>query len=164
MRYSHMRVSAKWHLTPANQGAFFVGEIVYNRCMENTKIGAPTKYTQALQQQADEYIYKFKEVGDVIPSRVGLCCYLGVSRRVSYEWEKLYPEFLHTLENIDAMQERTAVNRGLDGTFNAAITKLILHNHGYSEKSELSHTSPDGSMTPNPTRIELVAPVVDPKH
>jgi hypothetical protein len=72
-----------------------------------------------------------------------------VSKRVSYEWEKLYPDFLHTLENIDAMQERTAVNRGLDGTFNAAITKLILHNHGYSEKSELSHTSPDGSMTPN---------------
>ena len=129
--------------------------------MENTKIGRPTKYNEDLQAQADEYIFKYSEVGDVIPSRVGLCCYLGISKRVSYEWETIYTEFLHTLENIEAMQERTAVNRGLDGTFNAAITKLILHNHGYSEKSELAHTSPDGSMSP--TRIELVAPNMEGK-
>lgn len=113
-----------------------------------TNLGAPTKYTQDLQNQADEYIFKYSEVGDVIPSRVGLCCYLGVSKRVSYEWELIYPDFLHTLENIDAMQERTAVNRGLDGTFNAAITKLILHNHGYSDKQAIDHASTDGSLTP----------------
>jgi hypothetical protein len=111
-------------------------------------VGRPTKYSNDMQAQADEYIFKYSEVGDVIPSRVGLCCYLGISKRVSYEWETIYPEFLHTLENIDAMQERTAVNRGLDGTFNSAITKLILHNHGYSEKQAIDHTSPDGSMTP----------------
>jgi len=116
--------------------------------MENTKIGAPTKYTQDLQDQADEYIFKYSEVGDVIPSRVGLCCYLGVSKRVSYEWELIYPDFLHTLENIDAMQERTAVNRGLDNTFNAAITKLILHNHGYSDKHETDITTNGQSMRP----------------
>ena len=129
--------------------------------MEKNPVGRPTKYNEDLQVQADEYIFKYKDVGDVIPSRVGLCCYLGVSKRISYEWELLYPEFLHTLENIESMQERTAVNRGLDGTFNAAITKLILHNHGYSEKQELAHTSPDGSMSP--TRIELVAPNMEGK-
>ena len=48
-----------------------------------TNLGAPTKYTQDLQDQADEYIFKYSEVGDVIPSRVGLCCYLGISKRVS---------------------------------------------------------------------------------
>ena len=133
--------------------------MVYSNRMKQNPVGRPTKYSNDMQAQADEYIFKYSEVGDVIPSRVGLCCYLGISKRVSYEWETIYPEFLHTLENIDAMQERTAVNRGLDGTFNAAITKLILHNHGYSEKSELAHISPDGSMSP--TRIELVAPVVN---
>jgi len=46
------------------------------------------------------------------------------------------------------MQERTAVNRGLDGTFNSAITKLILHNHGYSDKQAIDHASTDGTMTP----------------
>ena len=127
---------------------------------EQNPVGRPTKYSNDMQAQADEYIFKYSEVGDVIPSRVGLCCYLGISKRVSYEWETIYPEFLHTLENIDAMQERTAVNRGLDGTFNAAITKLILHNHGYSDKQAIDHASKDGSMTP--TKIERT--VVDPKN
>ena len=126
-------------------------------------VGAPTKYNQALQDQADEYIYKFMEVGDVIPSRVGLCCYLGVSKRISYEWETLYPDFLHTLENIEAMQERTAVNRGLDGTFNSAITKLILHNHGYSEKQAIDHTSSDESMKPV-DKVEISIVGQDPQH
>ena len=35
-----------------------------------TNLGAPTKYTQDLQDQADEYIFKYSEVGDVIPFRV----------------------------------------------------------------------------------------------
>ena len=128
-----------------------------------TKLGAPTKYTQDLQTQADEYIFKYSEVGDVIPSRVGLCCYLGVSKRVSYELEILHPDFLHTLDNIEAMQERTAVNRGLDGTFNSAITKLILHNHGYSEKQAIDHTSSDESMKPV-DKVEISIVGKDPQH
>lgn len=114
------------------------------------KIGRPTKYNDDLQAQADEYIFKYKEVGDVIPSRVGLCCYLGISKRVSYEWETIYPAFLHTLCSIEALQERTAINRGLDNTFNSAITKLILYNHGYSDKQEHNLRSDDGSMSPRP--------------
>jgi len=125
---------------------------------EQNPVGRPTKYSNDMQAQADEYIFKYSEVGDVIPSRVGLCCYLGISKRVSYEWETIYPEFLHTLENIDAMQERTAVNRGLDGTFNSAITKLILHNHGYSEKQAIDHASTDGSMTPTAIERRIVDP------
>ena len=125
---------------------------------EQNPVGRPTKYSNDMQAQADEYIFKYSEVGDVIPSRVGLCCYLGISKRVSYEWETIYPEFLHTLENIDAMQERTAVNRGLDGTFNAAITKLILHNHGYSDKQAIDHASTDGSMTPTAIERRIVDP------
>ena len=130
---------------------------------EQNPVGRPTKYSNDMQAQADEYIFKYSEVGDVIPSRVGLCCYLGISKRVSYEWETIYPEFLHTLENIDAMQERTAVNRGLDGTFNSAITKLILHNHGYSEKQAIDHTSSDESMKPV-DRVEISIVGKDPKY
>ena len=119
--------------------------------MSEKKIGRPTKYNDDLQALADEYIFKYKDVGDVIPSRVGLCCYLGISKRVSYEWETIYPAFLHTLCSIETLQERTAVNRGLDNTFNSAITKLILYNHGYSDRQDLNHSSADGSMSPKPT-------------
>jgi len=34
---------------------------------------------------------------------------------------------------------------------------------GWREKTDINHGSDDGSMTPSPTRIELVAPSVDSK-
>jgi len=37
----------------------------------------------------------------------------------------------------------------------------MMTKHGYSDKQELAHTSPDGSMSP--TRIELVAPRMEEK-
>ena len=119
-------------------------------------VGRPTKYSEKLQALADTYISKYKELGDVIPSRVGLCSFLGISKSTSFEWANIYPEFSATLDAIDVMQERVALNRGLDGTFNSTIVKLVLANHGYSDRQELAHTSPDGSMSP--TRIEIVAP------
>jgi len=111
-------------------------------------VGRPTKYSDDLQLQADEYLFKYSEVGDVIPSRVGLCCYLGISKQTSFQYEKDYPEFLATLSNIEAMQERTALNRGLDGTFNAAITKLVLSNHGYADKQGVDLTTNGKDLTP----------------
>jgi len=119
-------------------------------------VGRPTKYSEKLQALADTYISKYKELGDVIPSRVGLCSFLGISKSTSFEWANIYPEFSATLDAIDVMQEKVALNRGLDGTFNSTIVKLVLANHGYSDRQELAHTSPDGSMSP--TRIEIVAP------
>ena len=100
-----------------------------------------------MQAQADEYVMRWHE-RDAVPSRVGLCCYLGISKHTSYEWEKLYPEFSATLSNVETLQEHTAVNKGITGEFNSTITKLVLANHGYSDKQAVDHTSTDGSMTP----------------
>lgn len=111
--------------------------------------GRPTKYNADVQRQADEYVLRWSET-DAVPSRVGLCCWLGIAKQTSFTWEKEYPEFLATLQAIDALQEHTAMNKGITGVFNSTIVKLVLANHGYSEKQELAHTSPDGSMTPKP--------------
>lgn len=111
-------------------------------------VGRPSKYNDELQAKADEYVFKYSECGDVIPSRVGLCCYLGIGKVISYEWERIHPEFMNTLSNIETMQERIAVNSGLKGEFNSVITKLILANHGYSDKQAVDHTSSDGTMSP----------------
>lgn len=43
-------------------------------------------------------------------------------------------------------QERQLLNGGLTGQFNAAITKLMLANHGYGERQTIDHTSSDNSM------------------
>lgn len=103
-------------------------------------VGRPSKYNEAMQAQADDYLMGWAEHGDAIPSRVGLCCYLGIDKTTSYDWEEKHPDFSHTCKAIEAMQEREALNKGITGVFNAQITKLVLSNHGYSEKQSVDNT------------------------
>lgn len=120
---------------------------------EETKnqVGRPTLYNQELQAKADGYIFAWKDEGHVIPSRVGLCCYLGISKKTSQRWEVDYPEFSATLSNIETMQEFEAMKGGLTNAFNSTITKLVLANHGYTDKVQQDLTSSDGTMTPKET-------------
>lgn len=113
------------------------------------KVGRPTKYNAEMQAQADAYVLRWAEV-DAVPSRVGLCCWLGISKQTSFNWEKDYPQFLDTLQAVDALQEHTAMNKGITGEFNSTIVKLVLANHGYSDKVQQDNVSSDGSMTPKP--------------
>ena len=130
---------------------------------QSKQIGCPSKLTNELIAKAKEYLYGgYESVGDVIPSVAGLACYLAVSRKTVYNYGEQSEEFLHTLDGIGAMQENKLINKGLSGEFNPTITKLMMANHGYSEKQEIDHQSSDGSMTPKPTTIQLVP--VEPKN
>ena len=118
-------------------------------------VGRPSKYNPELQAEADTYVYRLEELGHVVPSRVGLCCFLGIDKTTSYEWEKIYPEFSHTLKTVETLQEHMTLNGGLTGGLNSTIVKLVLANHGYSDKQAIDHTS--GGETIKPTTIEIVA-------
>ncbi|MEQ5162241.1 DNA-packaging protein [Proteus terrae] len=129
---------------------------------QSKQVGCPSKLTNELIAKAKEYLhggYKENE-GQVIPSIAGLACYLGIARSTVYEYGKqdsdLGREFSDTLDGIMAFQEMKLINSGLVGDFNATITKLMLANHGYSEKQEVDHQSSDGSMSQKPTVIRLV--------
>ena len=122
-------------------------------------VGRPSKYNQELQSLADEYIYRYHEQEDVIPSAAGLCVWLGISRSTLHEWERAYDKFSNTLDAIKSLQEKTALNKGLTGDFNSTITKLVLANHGYSDKQQTDHTSSDGSLTPK----QITRVIVDAK-
>jgi len=104
-------------------------------------VGRPTKYNDEIQAQADDYLYRLDELGHVVPSRAGLCCYLGISKSTSYDWESLYPEFSYTLQNIEVMQEHLALNGGISNKLNSTIVKLVLANHGYTDRSAIDHTT-----------------------
>lgn len=104
-------------------------------------VGRPTLYNEAMQAKAEEYMYEWESLGDSIPSRVGLCCHLGISKQTSYDWEEIHPQFLDTCKAIEALQERTALNKGITGDFNSQITKLVLANHGYSDRQAVDHTT-----------------------
>lgn len=109
-------------------------------------VGRPSKYNEELQALADSYVFNWAEY-DVIPSRVGLCCFLGINKATSFDWDKIHPEFSATSKAIEALQERVALNKGISGEFNSQITKLVLSNHGYSDRQAIDHTSADGSMS-----------------
>lgn len=120
-----------------------------------TKMGRPSKFAESLAKAKEYLMGGYETVGDVVPSVAGLACYLGVSRKTVYEWVKESTDLSDTLEGILAMQENKLINKGLNGDFNPTITKLMLANHGYSEKQEVDHKSSDNSMSP--TKIVLVA-------
>ena len=97
----------------------------------------PTKYNKEMQAKADTYLFCYQDCGDVIPSIEGLAEYLGLSRRVLYLWKDSHDEFMHTLERIEEKQKSVTLNSGLKGDFNATIAKLVLANHGMSDKQEI---------------------------
>lgn len=120
--------------------------------------GRPTDYNEEVQAKADAYVNGgFADAGDIVPSRAGLALELGLSRNTLTNWEK-HPAFLSTLERVAHLQERISLNGGLKGDLNSTIVKLLLANHGYSDKVQQDNVSSDGSMTPGPTMIELVGP------
>ena len=125
---------------------------------EKKKIGRPSELADCLVKAKEYLLGGYETFGDVVPSVAGLACYLGKSREAMYEYARNNKDFSDTLESIKTMQENKLINKGLTGEFNATITKLMLSNHGYSEKQEIDHQSSDGSMSPKPTRIELVTP------
>lgn len=110
------------------------------------KMGRPTKYSEAIQAQADKYVAG-GHIGeqDPVPSVAGLACYLGVNKTTLYEWAEKHPDFSNTLGACKERQEKLALMGGLTNEFNASIVKLLLANHGYSDKQQLEHTGAGGA-------------------
>lgn len=125
------------------------------------KPGRPTKYCDALLEAAEAYLENYEAAGDLVPSVVGLALAIGIDKSTCYEWAKHEDKarFSDILTRVEAIQEQQLLRGGLGNEFNPAITKMMLTKHGYSDKIEQSHTSPDGSMSPpSAFIIEGVAP------
>jgi hypothetical protein len=107
-------------------------------------VGRPSELQETLVK-AKEYLFGgYEAVGEVIPSVAGLSCYTGKARHRLREYGALDDEFRATLDAISSLQESRALNKGLTGEFNSTITKLLLANHGYSDKQEIEHTGANG--------------------
>lgn len=122
-------------------------------------VGRPSKLGESLEKAKEYLLGAYETFGEVVPSIAGLACYLGIARSRVYEYKEQSEEFKDTLEAILVLQESKLINKGLLGDFNPTITKLMLANHGYSDKQEVDLSSSDGSM--RPTTIQLVTPEYD---
>jgi hypothetical protein len=104
----------------------------------------PTKYNKEMLEIAESYLTTYNsEHNHLIPSIVGLSEVLEVTAKTLYNWSDHddRKEFLHMLEKIQQRQQRILIENGLTGDFNAAITKLALTKHGYSDKVEQDVTT-----------------------
>jgi hypothetical protein len=119
-------------------------------------MGRPTVYSDEICRQAWLYLEDYAKHGHVIPSIVGLADVLKVAESTIYEWSKKHVEdFSGILPAIKGRQQMVLLNKGLDGTFNAMITKLVLGKHGYHERQETELSGKDGGAI-QISRIELV--------
>ena len=117
----------------------------------------PRLLTPELQEKAEHYLTVWEAEGDVIPSIAGLALFLGVSRDSVHVWRNEDDQFSDTLSRLLAMQERITLNKGLTGDFTAPISKLVLHNHGYSDKAESTNTLQGPGGGPIPWELQPVA-------
>lgn len=132
-----------------------------------SNVGRPCLLDEALLEKAKHYMLEgYKEIENIVPSVAGLCCYLGVSKSSVYLWaednetnknDPIRKEFSDTLEAILTKQEMLLINGGLSQAFSGTITKLMLANHGYSDKVQTDVTTNGDSINNNPTIIELIA-------
>ncbi len=88
---------------------------------------------------ANAYIDQYDEHDQVVPTAAGLAGVLNVSKATIYKWAEDITEFSDTLGNLNRKQEQILINKGITGEFNSVITKLMLHNHGYSDKAEIDN-------------------------
>jgi len=109
----------------------------YTLSMNKRPNGRPTKYSPEMQAQAEEYLETYADLGDVVPTFVGLAIHLDVATKTIYNWAtEENPNFLRIFTRVEQMQHRGLVNGGLSGGFNPAITKMMMTKHGYDEKAK----------------------------
>lgn len=116
-------------------------------------MGRPSKYNKEVLEKAKKYT---KEYESVIPSAAGLARSLGVAKSTVYKWAEENKDFSDALGAIQTEQEFVLVEKGLTKEFDSGLTKLMLHNHGHSDKQAIDHTSGGEKIT------GIVRTVVDP--
>lgn len=102
--------------------------------------GRPTEYAPEVPSKVEKYLTECAERKN-IPTKEGLAVFLDVSRSTVYKWAQEIPEFSDIFERLMAKQADKLIQGGLDGSFNAPITKMLLTKHDYSDKQEIDHTT-----------------------
>lgn len=112
--------------------------------------GRPTLYNDEIHQKAIDYIEGgYAEHEDAFPSIVGMAIAIGVAKSTLYQWETDKREgelglFSDTLDLCQDHQERITLNKSIKNEFNPTISKLVLANFGYHDKSDNTLAAPGG--------------------
>ncbi|MDH5533329.1 MAG: DNA-packaging protein [Candidatus Pacebacteria bacterium] len=118
------------------------------------KRGRPTKYSPKIPPAATTYTNKCLKEG-VFPTIEGLSAKLKLGTRTLYDWEKLYPDFSQTMDNLRDAQRELLITNGLQGNYNTRFSMFLLKaSHGMREKEPLVDSSQNNFSNISP---ELLA-------
>jgi len=99
--------------------------------------GKPTVCERVALDKGKEYLDLFKKQGkgaipdEIIPSTAGMALYIGCSKSFLEDKLKTSPKLQSLLNELFALQETLALNKGLKGKYNRYITGLVLNQYGY---------------------------------
>ncbi len=114
--------------------------------------GQPTLFDDHMVEGAREYLTTFDDEMVSIPTIAGLSLHLEVSKATIFRWKEttehpeglvsseIYSQFRDVLAELKSMAEDKLIKNGLTGDYNAAITKLMLTKHGYSDQQKTDLT------------------------
>lgn len=89
-------------------------------------------------------------------TRNGLCLFLGIDEKTwnNYGRDENYSDFFPVVQHV----EKTIYEQKFTGAAADMLNpNIIARDLGLSDKQELAHTSPDGSMTPKDTGAAVLA-------
>ena len=114
---------------------------------ESRPVGRPRIYDSPEDFEAKVYEYQdhCKEAKEPV-TWTGLALFMGFSSRQSIDEYQKYPEFSDSVKKAKTFIEWHYEMRLCGDKPTGAI--FALKNMGWADKQELSHISPDGSMTP----------------
>lgn len=123
---------------------------------KNKQVGRPRLYETPEDFEAKVYEYQeyCKESKEPV-TWTGLALFLGFSSRQSIDEYAKYEGFSDVVKRAKLFVEWHYEMR-VNGN-NATGPIFVLKNMGWSDKQDLSLTSPDGSMTPNRTLAERLS-------
>lgn len=102
--------------------------------------GRPSKLTAEARQLIAGYYQECADT-DTVPTAAQLAVNLDISKSTLYKWAEDDKELSDTLAKIQTLQEATLTKGSLINKLNPTISKLMLANHGYREKSDTDITS-----------------------
>jgi hypothetical protein len=156
---------------------------VANKAKAKIKTGRPTKYNskyceeiisffnrkpfdvvKGVDEEGKEIVLTDKSGNAVmqpcmLPTFEGFAISIGVHRETLLNWMNEHKEFFDAYARAKDHQKEILIQNGLFGNYEKTFAVFTAKNvTDMSDKQEIDHQSSDGSMSPKPTKIELVAP------
>jgi hypothetical protein len=89
-----------------------------------------------------------------------LCEALSIAKTTLYRWaEDKDKEIRDILDACNALQHNLLISKGLNGTFNASIAKLVLGKHNYHDRLESTGADGGAIKTDTTWTIKVIEPV-----